>query len=287
MSDSDPRPVNPPAPTEPHQLPAIPQPAPGALGVPLPAAPWIDTSERQGGFDFSAFLHSLRRRWLSGVGIGFLLASLVAALLWLLVPVKYEALVPIRVSRAREQMLRDKFQRPINPQEYDIEKQTQAALIKSPPVINAALRQPGISQLSIVRDEPWPWRGQREKPEAWLQRELKVTYAEGSELLYLSMRERDPEELIKLLDAVTDAYMREEVEAKKIAEVAKLKRLRDKSAQLQNEYKEQLAKLGDLASTYGSTQSEQVKLQLDMGIKRLMALENERSAARKALNEVD
>ncbi len=286
MSDSDPRPVNPPAPTEFHQLPAIPQPAPGALGVPLPAAPWIDTNERQAGFNFAAFLHSLRRRWLSGVGIGFLLASLVAILLWFLVPVKYEAVVAIRVSRAREQMLRDKFQRPINPQEYDIEKQTQAALIKSPFVINAALRQPGISQLSIVRDEPWPWMGQRENPVAWLQRELRVSYVEGSELLYLSMSERDPDELIKLLNAITDAYIREEVDAKKIAEAQKLERLRVKSSELQSQYKDELKKLGDLASTYGSTQSEQVKLQLDMGVKRLMALENERSAARKALNEV-
>lgn len=286
MSDSDPRPLNPPAPTEPHRLPAIPQPAAGALGAPMPAVPWIDTNERQGGFNFAAFLHSLRRRWLTGLGIGFLLASLVSLLLWFLVSVKYEAFVAIRVSRAREQALGNKYQRAVLPQEYDIEKQTQAGLIKSPMVINAALRQPGISQLSIVRDEPWPWMGQRENPVAWLQRELKVRYDEGSELLYLSMREKNPDELTTLLDAITDAYMREEVEKTRLDELARLERLNKTKLRMQQELKAELGKLGELAKTYGSPESEQVKLQLDMLLKELMSREQERVAARKSYSEV-
>ena len=285
MSESDPRPVNSPASIEPHQLPAIPQPAPGALGMPLPAAPWIDTADKNEGFNFAGFLHSLRRRWLSGLGIGFLIASIVAALLLFLIPEKYEAFVIIRVYRDQEQMLRDKYQRGVNPQEYEIEKQTQAALLKSQPVITEALRQPGISQMSIVRDEPWPWMGERDNPVAWLQRELKVRYAEGSEILELSMRERNDEELIRLLNAVTDAYKREVVDKEKINQANKLERLRAKYRLLQEDYKGELKKMGELAKTYGSTQSENVKLQLDMKVKKLMSLENERISARKALNE--
>ena len=54
--------------------------------------------------------------------------------------------------------------------------------------------------MSIVRDEPWFWMGNRENPVAWLQRELKVRYQEGSEILQLSMRERNKEELKKSVE---------------------------------------------------------------------------------------
>ncbi len=288
MSESDPRPVNPQASVEPHQLPAIPPPQPGDLGVPLPASPWIDGNESRGGFDFTAFLHALRRRWLSGLGYGFLIATTLAALLWFLVPVTYEAVVGFRVYRNREQMLRSSAQRGVHPQEYDIEKQTQAALLKSQFVIQAALQRPGIEQLSIVRDERWPWLGQR-KPEeriAWLQRELKVRYQEGSEILNMSMREQNKEELIELLDAISDAYIEEAVVKERQLESKKLNRLKVRQKDLMGQYADELAKLGELARTYGSSQSENVKLQLDMKLKKLMSLENERIAARRAFNEI-
>ena len=81
MSETDPRPMNQPTSADSVQLPAIPQPAPGTLGMPLPASPWIDGGEGSSGFNFTSFLHSLRRTWLSGLGIGFLIATTLAGLL--------------------------------------------------------------------------------------------------------------------------------------------------------------------------------------------------------------
>ena len=190
MSESDPRPVNPHASANLDSVARNSPARPWALGMPLPASPWVDAEENREGFDFIGFLNSLRRRWLSGLGIGFLIATTLAAMLWFLLPITYEAFVTFRVHRNREQMLRERYQRNVLPQEYDIEKQTQAALLKSPFVITAALRQPGIEQLSIVRDERWPWLGQRENKIAWLQRELQIRYEEGSEILRMRMRKR-------------------------------------------------------------------------------------------------
>ena len=70
MSDFDPRPINPHPSRDVSQLPAIPPQMPTAIGTPLPAAPWIETNENKGGFNFIGFLHALRRRWLLGLGLG-------------------------------------------------------------------------------------------------------------------------------------------------------------------------------------------------------------------------
>ncbi len=286
MSETDPRPMNQPTSADSVQLPAIPQPAPGTLGMPLPASPWIDGGEGSSGFNFTSFLHSLRRTWLSGLGIGFLIATTLAGLLWFMLPETYQAFRYIRVYRNPEAMLRDKYTRSVHPQEYEIDKQTQAVLLRQPLVLNRALQTPGIEQLSIVRNERWPWLGERENKIAWLRNELRVRYEEGSEILEVSMRERDDEELIKLLNAITDAYEDEVVKKEQIQAAARLKKLEVKRDQLKDDYRAALKKMGEFASTYGSTESENVKLQVDMGIKRLMSLENERAAAKKALNEI-
>jgi capsular exopolysaccharide synthesis family protein len=265
--------MNPTPSREAGQLPALQSPASTAMGMPLPAAPWIETSESKAGFDFVGFLHSLRRRWLLGMGLGVLLATAFAGLLWLLVPVKYDAFVQIRVRRAGEQMLRDKGTRMQNPQDYEIEKQTQAALLRSPFVINAALRQPGISQMPLVRDEPW--FGERDNEVAWLERQLKVEFAPGSEILRLSMRERYPEDLKRLLNAVTDAYMKECVFAEQKDQREKLDKLRERHRSLQREISEKLESIAELAKTYGSTQSDSVKIRVEMGYRALASLDRE------------
>lgn len=274
MSDFDPRPLPPQSSQMPSQLPALAQHMPPALGTPLPAAPWIESTEPKGGFNFISFLHSMRRRWLLGVGLGFLVASTFAILLWMVMPVKYEAFVQIRVRRNQEQMLRDRQARTIHPADYEIEKQTQAALIRSPFVLNAALREPGISQLRLVRDEPW--FGTRDNPIAWLERQLKVEYAQGSEVLRLAMRERHPDELKKLLNAVTDAYMQEIVDAQRIERSEKLRKLRDRYSRLQKNIESQYEEIGTLAATYGSPESESVKIRIQMGHRELATIDRQR-----------
>src|SRR5687768_9553219 len=133
MSDIEPRPVSPNVPVDSsQQLPAVPRMAPAPLGMPLPAAPWMDVNEKKDGFNFAGFFHSLRRRWLLGLGIGCLVASVVAALLWLLVPIKYEAFVQIRVHREQDEVMPNQFRHTQTTQDYEIMKKTQSALMRSP-----------------------------------------------------------------------------------------------------------------------------------------------------------
>lgn len=282
MSEYDPRPV---APRETGQVPALARMNPPSL--PVPPMPWMDTTEKKEGFNFVAFLHSLRRRWLLGTGIGCLVASAIAALLALLVPIKYEAVVTLRVHRHKEEMLTDKL-RPMRPvQDYEVEKKTQAFLLKSPLVIVRALRQPGIAQMPIVRDEEWAFLfGKRENPVAWLERQLKVDIPQESEILRLSMRERDPEDLKKLLNAVTDAYLSEFVTGQQVKDRERLEKLIGEKRRIEDDMRKQLKELGALAQQFGSDKSTGVRIQTDLKLQQLRSLESQRATVDQEFTQV-
>lgn len=282
MSEFDPRPV---APRDAGQVPALTRFSPP--GMPAPPMPWMDAAEKKEGFNFVAFLHSLRRRWLLGAGIGCLVASALAAVLALVVPIKYEAFVLLRVHRHKEEMLTDKMRVPRPVQDYEVEKKTQAYLLKSAPVIQSALRRPGIAQMPIVRDEEWAFVfGKRENQVAWLERQLKVDIPQESEILRLSMRERDPEDLKKLLDAVTDEYIKEFVTGQRIKDKARLDQLKSEENRIENEMKDRLKRLGGLAQQYGSDKSTSMKIQTDLRLQQLRNLEAQRSQIEQELTNV-
>ena len=125
-----------------------------------------------------------------------------------------------------------------------------------------------------MRDEPW--FGKRDNPVAWLEKQLKVEFAQGSEFLRLSMRERYKDDLISLLNAITDAYMKEIVDAERIEQSTKLNKLKDRHRSLHREITDQWEQIAELAKTYGSTQSDAVKIQTEMGYRELAALDKDK-----------
>jgi capsular exopolysaccharide synthesis family protein len=269
------------------RLPVVPTAAPpgGSLGMPLPPPAWMDVDRKKDGFNVAAFIHSLRRRWIVGLGLGFLLASLVAGLFSILVPTNSEAMVLIRVRPTEDEGI-GKVKGRMTTQEFELFKKTQADLLKSTFVINAALRQPGISQLRIVRQKPWGIPRPEEEIVGWLEGTLRVSSPEGTEMVVLSMKDRNADELVKLLNAVTDAYIKEIVSAEDTRQTTKLDRLREKDRRNSEEMMEKLTEMKQLSETFGSTEVEQNKLQIDLVFQRLRAIEQEKFAVEQQLRQI-
>ena len=78
--------------------------------------------------------------------------------------------------------------------------QTQVELIKSPNVLDAALRKSEVSALSIVRSA--------EDPEAELQRLLQVGIMPGTYLIKVSITSPTPAEASAIIKAVVEAYLK-------------------------------------------------------------------------------
>jgi hypothetical protein len=75
----------------------------------------------------------------------------------------------------------------------------QALLVKSRPVLNAALSHPDVAELRVVQDQV--------DPVGWLEREIRVDFNDVPEIMGISMLGRNGEELKPIVSAVCESYL--------------------------------------------------------------------------------
>ncbi|HTQ40894.1 MAG TPA: HAMP domain-containing sensor histidine kinase, partial [Pirellulales bacterium] len=98
--------------------------------------------------------------------------------------------------------------------EYQTYRQSQTALIKSPTVLQDALKLDGITDLPLLRAQAEPLR--------FLEDNIIVVAPLDSELLQIKMRGTDPEQLVKIVNAVKDSYIQHVVQTEGKEDVEKL-----------------------------------------------------------------
>ncbi len=152
------------------------------------------------------YLYALRRRSLLAFGLALIAATIVAPLVWYLVPTTYTAEHYLRVTPHARRIMFD----PSAPGErvdFALWRNTQQQIIRSPFVVFAALREPAIAQLRTIREI----QAKGEDPVQWLQDNIEVTFPGGSQIMRISVSDRDPHDVTQLVLAVAGAYLREVV----------------------------------------------------------------------------
>lgn len=158
-----------------------------------------------------AVLAALRACWPVAVPVGLLLGGAAGFAAWQYRPDKVTAFALLRVSPAPERVLTDAAQ-PMDGGSY---ARTQMALIRSRPVLRAALKQDKVRGLPAVAGRP--------DPVEWLERELRAEPVDGTELLRVSLTQRgDGADLAPVVNAVTAAYMDEVVQREHATQLAHL-----------------------------------------------------------------
>lgn len=153
--------------------------------------------KRPAGINGRVVLHAVRRRPLTFAG-AFGLAAVAAAVVWFFLPLPKEtAAVVFHIASQTPSVLDPTSNSQVDFASY---KASQAALVKRRLTLNAALKEPGISGLQVIRTaEP--------DPLSWLDRKLTVDSRTGSEFMRVSIEGDNGEELRLLLDAVAKAYL--------------------------------------------------------------------------------
>lgn len=86
-----------------------------------------------------------------------------------------------------------------NAAEYELFRNTQAALIKSPLVLREALEMPGIGELSLIREQ--------HDPQKWLAEHLNVVCPKDQELIKIEFPGKDIQQAATIVNAVKSAYL--------------------------------------------------------------------------------
>ena len=278
-----------PTPQSPSAVPAISVaqvPAP-QMAMPAPPAPWADSAAKKEGFDIGGFLHSLRRRYLLGLGLGFLLASLVALLVWMLVPVTHEAQVLIRIRRPENVSSISNSKQKMTATDFELFKQTQVDLIRSPFVINQALRTPGISQKPIVTTKAWGGTRSEEEKYEWLSSSLRIDAPENSEIIILRLRDRDRDQVEDVLNAVQEAYIDEVVGDERTRKSRTKDRLQARLKVIRDEIMSKTKQQIDTAKRTGSSDLAENNTQLSLLRERLTSIRIDRDRAEKEAQDLE
>ena len=254
----------------PSDLPATHQPSPIAYPQGLPIGPaWGEENEGSEGVRVSSLMHALRRQWLPALGLGILLATIVAALLWLVIPVEYQATAVLRINR--DETFGTRRYGTIN--DYMVYKETQANLLKSSFVVMAALRDNDISQLPMVKYDGL--NRQRLRPVAWLVDEIKVDLAGGSELIRVRLKGESKDQTEKLLNAVVEAYQAEIVNKERLEKVDMLNKLRKRYRTNYEDIKRKSDEVSNLARQLGTLDDKMIAAQQQVRLQELHGAKNE------------
>jgi capsular exopolysaccharide synthesis family protein len=146
-----------------------------------------------------ALLKALRRRWLPAVAFGLVLGIAAAVAVWFIPGLsRTGAYSLVRVASRAPALLNN-----VGDNDFDFEKyqKTQAAVVRHHAVLEAALRDPRLADLSVL-----PAPGQRAD---WLERELLVDFLLGPEVLRIRLQGEKTAELVEVVNAVTREYLNE------------------------------------------------------------------------------
>lgn len=144
-----------------------------------------------------SLLKALRRRLGPALFLGLVLASAVGATVWFLMPPpKIAARMKLHVAPNQPMVLfPDKDSGSVSAGMFI---RSQAELIRDRYIIVAALRDPAVNSLSMLQEQ--------EDPAQWLEEKLAVEVS-NPEYITISLSGDQKEELVKIVAAVTKAYM--------------------------------------------------------------------------------
>ncbi len=185
-----------------------------------------------------------------------------AIVVWLIAPDPYEVAAWLHVGDP--QNIGGALNR--NASEYDQFRKTQAALIKSPLVLRAALELPGIAELPVLRE--------KREPQKYLEDEVAVVAPMDQELLQIKMRGKDAQQLVKIVNAVKQSYLEHIVQADYYNKLRSRELIETSYKETMDQMQKKRELLDRLLRQYNAPDLEQVKIQravVDGTLQRIVA----------------
>jgi succinoglycan biosynthesis transport protein ExoP len=171
--------------------PELRQPAPALAGTTqLPAL----TSTP----DALALLKALRRRWFLAGALGVLVAGIVGAAAWMLLPARFTAFALLQVASKPNALVQPMGNR----EDFTIVQKTIAARLKSRDVLMRTLSQDQVRHLGIIKKHP-----DTLSTLTWMEEYLKVEIQDNSELMTVSLSGEDPNDLQIIVNNMVKSFM--------------------------------------------------------------------------------
>lgn len=216
------------------------------LGSGLPVVPTSPVGEAPPSIGPKSILHAVRRRWKLALPIGLVCSGVLATAAWVLLVPKYTAVAYLRLDAENRPLIFNTTDQARS--DFKIYKNTHAQLMKTPFVLNAALRDSAMQGYPDIAAES--------DPLTYLQKEVKVTYPNDGELMEVSFSASDATSAIGIVNAIVTAFMDEVVENEKGIRIERLKNLRLVYTKAEENVRAKQETLKNLAQLLGTGNSD-------------------------------
>jgi capsular exopolysaccharide synthesis family protein len=203
----------------------------------------------QAGFDQTWLLNCLRRRWLSSLLLGALIGAGFGVLLLWLFPESASTRAYLQVKVKGDANVFDEQR--LTPAEIEKRTMTQLSLIKSTFVLRNALTRADVAPLQAVRDQ-----GNLEDAVQWLLEDLQVSFPNDGEIMEVRYDgEEDPAEMVTIVQAVVDSYIKQAVYEERDRILKQRESLKDVLREVNTRLRRKKQDYEDLAATQTSAHS--------------------------------
>jgi polysaccharide biosynthesis transport protein len=175
-------------------------------------------------------LEYLRYRWATVLFLGGALAASLAFTAYSLIPAKYTTYSIIRVAPQDPRIYYNED--PHGRGDFASYLKTQAGVLRSHFVLTAALRDPEVAALPMLRAQDDPIR--------YLEEEMLIDFSDGSELIKPKLSGDDPRAITMIVNAVHDAFFSEVVEAERKRKQARLTQIENSITNMQQDLEKKL-----------------------------------------------
>ncbi len=214
------------------------------------------------------YLHALRRHWPLATCLGLSCAIVVSCAVWFGVGAKYTSTSMFRIATQQDvRVFATPGEARFTVDTYAIYKATQFQLIRSPFVIGVALEDDDVKKLRLDERE--------NDPAGWLANEVKVLFPGKGEIMHISMTSRNPIEAKTLALAVTNAYIREVVNAERNRRLQKISELDIVYSEKDSAIRSRRSRLRSLAESYGSGDPEALAIKQQSKMRQLADYQRE------------
>ena len=205
----------------------------------------IASPHREGGAP--AILHGFRRKWLLAIAAGILCGGIAASAGWFLWVPRFTASAYLRLASQQPVVM---FETADSSKQtpFDIYKGTQRELIRNRFVLNAALRNPAVAKLAIVREQI--------DPIEWLQKNLAVSFPGNAEILEVAMKGENGPAITAIVNATCEAYMEEVVKVEYGLRRNRLQNLEKVREDADEKIRRKRAEFRSLTETLGTGDSQ-------------------------------
>jgi capsular exopolysaccharide synthesis family protein len=232
-----------------------------SLAMPLSTPPPAPTQNPK------ALLAAFRRTWFISVSVGLLFGCAAAAVTWYLVDAPYTAFSELLIKSTPEKVVFAERDR----SGFQTYKETIMRRAKSPFVLAAAIRDQEIANLPII--------AQAQYPVDWLEQNLRVS-SPAAEFIRLSLSGESPRELADVVNAVTEAFLKELETVEHVERRKRKQNLDDIHRELEDKLRGKRTSLVMFAKKLGGVNDEALTMQQQLAVQYVGQLRREHTRIR-------